>query len=340
MTYVRNVNAQRDLEAQLQERLTRTFGKLTPGAFATRTRAIVGTDQLPDNANGHLALTALQKLRTAGDRPTAAEFAALEYMIRAMRPAMLVQGNTVEASTDQDFNRAFADWNIGFRNALPAIAESVGRISKVRMEAGARTWAPQGTAFVVAPGVLMTNTHVLDALSNGQRMLERGQAVIEFRCEAKTQDGGGGREPVFEVDSVMCVHPDEDACLLRFDGGPGTMPLRFHIEDLPELAPVVAIGFPFPDPERDPAFVAGMLGVVKGKKRAAPGLVTGRQQRGATTLYHDCSTLGGNSGSPLLLLGDCTVAGLHRGGGFLWKNMAVDAKLLASWVREETTYGN
>jgi hypothetical protein len=73
----------------LKARFQKTFGSLQANALAMRSRAIVGTDALPASPQGQLALSALEKLRTGADPgPTPAEFAALEYMIRAMRPSL------------------------------------------------------------------------------------------------------------------------------------------------------------------------------------------------------------------------------------------------------------
>jgi endonuclease G len=51
-----------------------------------------------------------------------------------------------------------------------------------------------------------------------------------------------------------------------------------------------------------------------------------------TIVGHDCSTLGGNSGSPVLALDTAEVVGLHFGGSFLWRNEAVTAPILADFV--------
>ncbi len=317
---------QKELAEAYRQRFQHSFGTLDSSALVSRSRAIIGTDQLPATPQGQLALSGLDKLRIGADPgPTPAEFAALEYMIRAMRPAPLFQNGQPEAVTDADFLAAFPLWT-DFGNRIKPLAGSIGRISRVT-EGGAKL-QPQGTGFLVGPGLLMTNTHVLDALSNGVRELEPGQAVIEMRCEA----GIFSKEPRFPVVGVAAVHDTQDACLLRVDGLPDLPSLQLAPGRPATMSQVAAIGFPYPDPLRDPLFVAPLFGMQQyGFKRAAPGLVTGFQDR-TETLYHDCSTLGGNSGSPVLSLADCTVVGLHRGGGFLWKNVAVESDDLTTWL--------
>jgi V8-like Glu-specific endopeptidase len=46
------------------------------------------------------------------------------------------------------------------------------------------------------------------------------------------------------------------------------------------------------------------------------------------TIFHDCSTTQGNSGSPVFLLTTGEVAGIHRSGYFMYRNEAVAASEL------------
>jgi endonuclease G len=64
-------------------------------------------------------------------------------------------------------------------------------------------------------------------------------------------------------------------------------------------------------------------------KRAALGEVLALD---GSTLYHDCSTLGGNSGSPVFALDDATVAAIHFSGFFMYRNSAITAAEIAAFV--------
>jgi len=68
------------------------------------------------------------------------------------------------------------------------------------------------------------------------------------------------------------------------------------------------------------------------KKRIAPGRVASIDavQR---LLTHDCSTLGGNSGSCVVDLSTNSVIGLHFGGDYLVENVAVLLPSLAAEAR-------
>jgi hypothetical protein len=314
-------------EISYRQRALQTFGSLSDSVLAARSRAIIGTDQLPQTPQGQLAISCLTKLREGADPgPTPTEFAALEYMIRAMRPAPLVHNGEVDQITDPDYLTAFTYWAV-FVEQFPSVSASIGRISKWNGPARAKA-DRVGTGFLVAPNVVMTNIHVLDYLSGGVNQLQTGQAFIEFRCEEGDLTG----ELYFDLTSVICLHPTQDACLLRVGGNPPGRTLRLNPNTAAASIQVAAVGFPYPDSERNPMFVSTVFGTTFGFKHVSPGLLTGGQDR-TGTVWHDCSTLGGESGSPVLSLEDCSVVGLHREGGFMWKNLAVDSAHLAGWLK-------
>lgn len=68
-----------------------------------------------------------------------------------------------------------------------------------------------------------------------------------------------------------------------------------------------------------------IYGLVYNKKRLAPGAVT---QVDARRLLHNCTTLGGNSGSVVLDLDTGEALGLHYSGSFLTSNYAVRADVV------------
>ena len=93
---------------------------------------------------------------------------------------------------------------------------------------------------------------------------------------------------------------------------------------------VATVGYPAADsriPEHE--LMSRLFGDKYNVKRLAPGQV---QRLADGLVLHDCSTLGGNSGSPVLALDTGEVVGLHFGGSFLWRNEAVTSTALASFV--------
>lgn len=89
------------------------------------------------------------------------------------------------------------------------------------------------------------------------------------------------------------------------------------------------MGYPFEDSERNPMFVDALFEGSYGVKRASPGEVTAL---GRSVVHHDCSTLGGNSGSPLLDMTTARVVGVQARGGFAVRNTAVAGGELAEFA--------
>ena len=95
---------------------------------------------------------------------------------------------------------------------------------------------------------------------------------------------------------------------------------------------VAVIGYPARDSRvPDDQLMQSIFGDVYDKKRLAPGQVT---EARPDVLLHDCSTLGGNSGSVLVDLATGEAVGLHFAGRFLEANYAVPAAVVAARLEQ------
>ena len=199
-----------------------------------------------------------------------------------------------------------------------------------------------GTGFVVGRGLLMTNRHVAEIFATGlgnQRIRFRSgwRAAVDFKAERDRPDG-----PDLEVRAVRMIHPWWDMALLEVpDLAPGLAPLRLAVRDARDLAGIriAVIGYPARDPLRnDPAVQDKLFERVFQVKRLQPGEIAGGQATASfgkmvKAATHDCSTLGGNSGSAIVDLGTGEVLGLHFGGRYLDTNYAVPSYELARDAR-------
>jgi S1-C subfamily serine protease len=305
-----------------RERYVRSYGSLSLDPAKPVFRAIVGTDNLPDTAEGKLAKSALEKFKT-GDMagPTPPELAALEYLIRLVRPAPLFKDGRPEDFPAPEFRRAFPGWE-AFQQLIPRWAYAIGRIDRINGDSA-------GTGFLVSSTLLVTNNHVLDFVSYGVRKLSQGQATVRFHWEY----GCPPTEKPVDILSVVASHETLDACVLQVSPVDMTTREPMQVAEQPPdvLAEVVAIGYPFEDASRNPLFISQIFGNKFGVKRGSPGCVTGLGPK-RSMVYHDCSTLGGNSGSPLVAMTTGRVVGLHTGGGFLWRNESLDCVALGQFV--------
>ena len=315
---VRKERERRERIERLRARVQRTFGDRPAGEAVGKARQIVGPGRIPP---GHEeAEAALDALRS-GLEPTPRQIAALELVLRFMRPAVYSrQGRLDELPPVNEYEPETVERWDRFRDLASPWLHSIGRIDR-----GGANGEKLGTGFVVAPGLVATNRHVVSALSFGADQLEEGQAVIRFGQERGTQEAEG---PV-AILSVAAIHPALDLALLTIQDPREREPLVLETETVEEGLAITAVGYPLEDP-RSPLFADTIYQGAYGVKRASPGEVLERSHE--TLVYHDCSTLGGNSGSPILSQETARVVGVHASGLFLYRNEAVGAARLRELV--------
>lgn len=309
---------------KLLARARRAFGGRPVAEAVGKVRQIIGPGNIPPGQED--AAAAMEALRT-GQEPTPRQLAALELMMRLMRAAVYSRGgkldglpqfNAHEPGTVERWDR--------FRDLVASRLHSIGRIDRV--DSGT-LGEKLGTGFVVAPGLLATNRHVAVALAFGADQLEEGQGVVLFGQEKGTVDS---EDPV-PILSIVEVHARLDMALLRIRDPRGRPPLEIETEEVEEGLAVTAIGYPFED-SRSPLFADAIYQGGYGVKRASPGEILERSNE--TIVYHDCSTLGGNSGSPVLSQETARVVGLHASGFFMYRNEAVAGAKLGEFVSAHT----
>jgi endonuclease G, mitochondrial len=255
-------------------------------------------------------------------------------ILRFGRPSLLVQRDTFDVPASDTW-KARLDPT---RSKLETAIRSVGRVEVPTIG------VPYiGTAWIIAPGIAVTNRHVADVFAlrgpNDEfafRLTPEGQpyaADLDFHEEA-------GRETPFEVDldRILFISEDRqgapDVALVGvkprgrrplpppiplFDGAPGVRQT------------VAAIGYPAADPRDDASDEARIFGNVFNVKRLAPGEVTSLLDNGAV-FTHDCTTLGGNSGSAIVDVETGAALGLHFAGIYLKNNYALAASELKKLV--------
>lgn len=284
-----------------------------------RTRAIVGPPLKDLEGDARAGLAAFK----AGTRPTAQQIAALQAIVRAMRPSALSNAGLIDPLPEQA-QPVFSEWPDFARSIVPYLY-TIGRID--RKSPAPLPAEPYGTGFLVSENLFLTNHHVVTQLSGGTDVINPGDVEIRFIQEYNAPD-----EPAVPVVGVSEFHPDEDAALLRLTPTvelQGRKTLVWSETALAEDAHLSVVGYPFPDTARNPLFMAQIFGNKLGVKRLAPGEFLGGRKN---SIFHDCSTLGGNSGSPVVDMKTCLVVGLHRDGYFLARNEAVGSEVLRDFV--------
>jgi S1-C subfamily serine protease len=267
-----------------------------------------------------LAQEALELLRD-GTSPTAEQMQALELAIRLLRPAPLVEAGELTELKDGSA-AVFPDWE-RFRESVQCFLPVVGRIDQAGLAGNGPI--PVGTGFLIGPTQLVTNRHVIDKLTLGTGWLAPDQAHVRFG-----QEYGPTPEPVpIAVVEVQAAHEELDIAVLRIEEPPSKA-FPIPVEDMQTAvgAQVAAVGYPMGNEGVIPAITiqfANRFGV----KRASPGEVLSVSN---SLLLHDCTTLHGNSGSPVLALDDARLVGVHSDGQFLVRNRALTGPSVAAFL--------
>jgi S1-C subfamily serine protease len=311
-----------DLLKRLRDRAKRALGNHEVPEAIAKVRAIVGPADIP--ASESEAQAAWEKLRN-GDAPEPGELAALELVIRLLRPAPFSRAGALDDLPDQQGHNLYAAdlkdaWS-AFRARIRPLLYSVGRVNLT--DSGKQV----GTGFVVGDGVLATNRHVLDDLTFGTGVLAPGRAQVAFQRETGASDTA---EHTVAIDGVIRTHRTFDLALLAIPKT-GRPAVTLDSAGAADGSRVAVIGYPAKDEARNPGFTAAVFGNKFGVKRAALGEVL--DGTSVPTLFHDCSTLGGNSGSPVFSLATANVVGIHRSGFFMYRNEAVHGAPLDEFVR-------
>jgi hypothetical protein len=280
------------------------------------------------------AIDALREGRDPDVPPTPEEETGAAVLSAfVVRPVLLVQ--------DDEFVEARPPWESleRFRSRIQRSLPAVGRFA---LDGDLR--APLiGTGWVAAPGMVMTNRHVVKRFAapvspaEGEtrwRMLDGMTAWVDFEEEEVGAQGYRG-DRVFDVPAgaEILVHPEADLALVPIAGAsrgpeprlaPVPLVLAAGGEPMVEGREVYAVGYPADDPlNPDPLSKNVLFQAIYRVKRLQPGKVMQVMEEGGLKVLHDCSTLGGNSGSCLVDLATNQVVGLHYAGYHRRTNLAV-----------------
>ncbi|WP_426162943.1 DNA/RNA non-specific endonuclease [Sandarakinorhabdus sp. DWP1-3-1] len=263
----------------------------------------------------------------------------LEAIVRLTgRPPLLVRNDKVVLEPLPDLPGADAK--------IIAVQKYVPSVGRVEFVNSTMRWG--GTGWVIdrrATGdIIITNRHVAKLVAqraaNGSGVFLRspGGARQGINVDFREEDGSGAGDASRTVQVVAVEYLADDlaadCALLRVATTapvkPSPLPLADKEAAMDEL--VTLIGYPARDARNDADAQEKYFRELYDVKRLAPGRVT-QALTGQTLLMHDCTSLGGNSGSPLISLESGKVVGLHFAGVFGQGNSAVGVETLKSLLK-------
>ncbi|GAA2000814.1 DNA/RNA non-specific endonuclease [Microbacterium ulmi] len=262
---------------------------------------------------------------------------ALEAIVQLVgRPPLLVQNDRVVFGDDEiDSLDDFPPGTDARIRATEKFIPSVGRVEFTNF-----TMAWGGTGWVIAADgadrIVVTNRHVASLVArrtaDGHGVFMRGPSQIRFGASLDFNEEFGAiasQATPFDVVDIpyLADTTAPDVALLRITGQNLPSPLPLADTDAAFDDVVALVGYPAYDDRNDKDAMARYFRQLYNVKRYAPGRIT--QALGPrVTLQHDCTSLGGASGSPLIRLSDGRVVGLHFSGLYGKFNSAVGASTL------------
>jgi S1-C subfamily serine protease len=316
---------------QLREKMATTnfWAPLQEDSAPSILGAVVGSpseDVPPDILRSYVqeyvdsSLRAIDKIEARGIEAelTPMEARRTEAIIAVWgRPAILIQNGRFFQPPDP--------WQ-QLEDHREAIEETIASVGRIQLTGHPRyEWV--GTGFMVAEDLVMTNGHVVRefALPKGKKWeIDPPITVtIDFNVEL-----GSTTPKEYRIPSIIGVHPELDLALLRVEAPTrAPMPPPLRVSSSRKLwrkgRDVYIVGFPASDPGRnDPRVMSRIFNDIYEVKRLQPG----RVRKGFPSkkrFDHDCSTLGGNSGSCVVDLETNLVVGLHYQGHYQKANQAI-----------------
>lgn len=277
------------------------------------------------------ALRGGRRLETLRSPADFARFDEVEAIILdRLRPSYLILEDKIQIHGEYDHG-AVLETN---KETLEAITRGVGRVDLFHHS----TLSYAGTGWLVEKDIAVTNRHVANIFTDrdwlGRYVFAQGAfgEAMEARMDYVRQSKSSllrRRADILEV--LYIAGPREpDIAFLRVETHDDVEPLVLHDRRAEPEQPVAVVGYPASDGMRNnPDLMKKLFQGIYDVKRFAPGLITGHTSEGVVVLS-DYTSLGGNSGSPVLDLQTGNAVGLHFAGAFRETNRAVASDIVAA----------
>lgn len=256
--------------------------------------------------------------------------------MRRFRPVLAIKENATELVFKDPEEGTL--WQERLKKAAPLLEPAIRAVGRIDLSGSEFRWI--GTGWLVAENMIVTNRHVANAFAmrSGDgftfKMAPTGKigAALDF-----LQEIGSDKQLVFKLVRPLHIEPTTGPDISLFEieiiSGDNKLAQPIRLAKAPAVTSEIAvIGYPAYDSRiPEPDLMESIFGKVYDKKRLAPGGITKIE---STRVQHNCTTLGGNSGSVLVDLDSGEAFGLHFSGTFLTTNYAVRSDVLAKVIAD------
>lgn len=309
------------LEEQIRSRLSHSADQPAVTAKAAAAKGLRAAENALKKAAEGASPSELTELQIAG----------LEAIIEVTgRPAMGYDNGQVRMP--QSALGENDRWRVLIATARNEINEASAAVGRIMITGTSGVPENIGTGWRLGGDIIVTNRHVARLVAEKKdadpSVLKLDAAKDPFIDFAATDNSEGSKRFSLSSISYCAAEPLVDLALLKVASGvadlPASLTLDWNIQSAGRNISgdngaistfrgkeVYIVGHPFK--QRRSEAIASVFGTADGKKHWSPGIVL-RLEEDKPTLQHDCSTLGGNSGSCVFTAAEHKVIGIHMGG--------------------------
>lgn len=273
----------------------------------------------------------LDRLLTSNEAPVG-PVSGLEAIVKVTgRPVLFIQNDTFQKPDLESIGDRLEKHRAKIEKVIPSVA----RVDILNHA----DYDYVGTAWMIEEDVMITNRHVAEyfAYRQADRFVfdttpfgRKLEVQVDFAQEYKSE------KKAIEVPILEVLHMEKkvggapDFALLKVEPSsllPKPIPFSSRKLSLNDQLDIVVIGYPDRDGRNNAFVMEELFQSTYQVKRLSPGRTSGSHPRGHIFM-HDCTTLGGSSGSLVLDLESGKAIGLHYSGTFMENNFAVTSRTL------------
>ena len=242
--------------------------------------------------------------RLVVNRPPEQSIELESIVMRRRRPVLTIRNGTALLEFKDEADVPL--WKARLDSAAAVLGKAIPSVGRIELT-GNPDFSWVGTGWLLHPRYFVTNRHVAEefACSEGDGFVMQSGPDGEMAASIDMlQEIGRNDTQVFRVKGVSYIEPRPglDLAFLEVEQIDGMVATPISLsKTAPTKNPFVAtIGYPaFDSRIPEPELMRQIYGEIFDKKRLAPGAITDVDQ---DRVLHNCTTLGGNSGSVVVEL--------------------------------------